>query len=154
MYYVQLYIGNRKAFFEQIWLFIHVDIQIHNCILITNVLFFLLQMCHFPPPISWLLVRCSILAQTNLELMSSNSTLLLRVRYFFITFSMIRYFGPEIKSLLYIHLLRYIFTKLSGKLRRLTPSFGCIMAVRPKNFFFSGIKLFCFSRNFQVQFEI
>ena len=36
--------------------------------------------------------------------------------------------------------------KPSGKLRRLTPSFGCILAVRPKKKFFLGIKLFCFSR--------
>ena len=49
MYYVQLYIGNRKAFFEQIWLFIHVDVQIHNCILITNVLFFSFTDVPFPP---------------------------------------------------------------------------------------------------------
>ena len=37
-------------------------------------------------------------------------------------------------------------SKPSGKLGRLTPSFGCILAVRPKKYFFLGIKLFCFSR--------
>ena len=48
-------------------------------------------------------------------------------------------------------------TKSSGKLRRLTPSFGCILAVGPKKIFFSN-KTFLFfkieSWNFQVQFEI
>ena len=48
------------------------------------------------------------------------------------------------------------FPKPSGKLRRLTPSFGCILAVRPKKkirnktFLFFKIE----SWNFQVQFEI
>ena len=47
---------------------------------------------------------------------------------------------------------RYLFIKLvrsqskpSGKLRQLMPSFGCILAVRPKKFIL-GIKLFCFPR--------
>ena len=46
--------------------------------------------------------------------------------------------------------------KPSGKLRRLMPSFGSILAVRLKKFFL-GRKLLFFkieSRNFQVQFEI
>ena len=38
------------------------------------------------------------------------------------------------------------YPKPSGKLRRLTPSFGSTLAVRPKFFFFLVIKLFCFSR--------
>ena len=47
--------------------------------------------------------------------------------------------------------------KPSGKLRRLTPSFGCTLAVRLKKYFFRN-KTFLFfkleSWNFQVQFEI
>ena len=46
----------------------------------------------------------------------------------------------------------------TGKLSRLTPSFGCTLAVRPKKIFFFSNKTFLFfkleSWNFQVQFEI
>ena len=51
----------------------------------------------------------------------------------------------------------WLKSKPSGKLRRHTPSFGCILAVRPKKYFFRN-KTFLFfkieSWNFQVQFEI
>ena len=50
-----------------------------------------------------------------------------------------------------------LVSKPSGKLRRHTPSFGCILAVWPKKYFFRN-KTFLFfkieSWNFQVQFEI
>ena len=45
-----------------------------------------------------------------------------------------------------VHPLACSRTKPAGKLRRLMPSFGCILAVWPKKNFFLVIKLFCFSR--------
>ena len=62
----------------------------------------------------------------------------------------------QTRLLSFIFIFR-LYTKPSGKLRRLTPSFGCTLAIRPKNIFFRN-KTFLFfkieSWNFQVQFEI
>ena len=56
-----------------------------------------------------------------------------------------------------VHPLACSRTKPAGKLRRLMPSFGCILAVRLKKYFFRN-KTFLFfkieSWTFQVQFEI
>ena len=70
-------------------------------------------------------------------------------------------FLASVEKWRYKHCLKESWKELnpipSGKLRRHTPSFGCILAVRPKKYFFRN-KTFLFfkieSWNFQVQCEI
>ena len=99
MYYVQLYIGDRKAFFEQIWLFIHADIQI-IVFKSLNELFFSFSDVPFPP--SNKLITSEVFdPRTNkprTDVLKQH--FIVEGKIFFITFSMIRYFGPEIKFLL------------------------------------------------------